>query len=154
VDLKHRLSNIETDCRDRMHGSLPHHRDHPSGGRFNGTYAPVREPSTASGTDIVAGGLFELDSGNCRFRAVSQYVARPPERSNTAPALNVHESEQSHSTSSATSLAVPSRLKVVRDTMAAIASGENWRIISVSQAAGATALTRMSVSAVPYPATL
>jgi hypothetical protein len=29
-----------------------HNRDHPSGGHFNGTYAPVREPSTASIADL------------------------------------------------------------------------------------------------------
>jgi hypothetical protein len=29
----------------------PHNRDHPSGGHFNGTYAPVGEPSTASRAD-------------------------------------------------------------------------------------------------------
>jgi hypothetical protein len=36
-----------------MHGSP--NRDRPSGDRFNGTYVPVGQPSTASGTDIAAG---------------------------------------------------------------------------------------------------
>jgi hypothetical protein len=48
VDLKHRLCDIETDCRDRLHAWLPHYRDRPNGDHFNGTYVPVEEPSTAS----------------------------------------------------------------------------------------------------------
>src|SRR5262249_33256624 len=48
VDLKHRLGDVETDCRDRLHAWLPHNRDRPSGDHFNGTYVPIGEPSTAS----------------------------------------------------------------------------------------------------------
>ena len=58
VYLKHRLGNVETDCRDRSM-ARPHNRDRPSGGHFNGTYAPVREPSTASIAD--AGARFAED---------------------------------------------------------------------------------------------
>jgi ABC-type uncharacterized transport system substrate-binding protein len=48
MHLKDRLGNIETDCGDRFHARLPQNRDRPSGDHFNGTYAPVGEPSTAS----------------------------------------------------------------------------------------------------------
>src|SRR5215813_7004911 len=48
VNLKHRLGDVETDCRDRLHAWLPHNRDRPSGDHFNATYVPMGEPSTAS----------------------------------------------------------------------------------------------------------
>src|SRR5215475_6637860 len=48
VNLKHRLGDVETDCRDRLHAWLPHNRDRPNGDHFNGTYVPMGEPSTAS----------------------------------------------------------------------------------------------------------
>src|SRR5215468_4967148 len=51
VNLKHRLGDVETDCRDRLHAWLPRNCDRPSDDHFNGTYAPVGEPSTASLAD-------------------------------------------------------------------------------------------------------
>ena len=60
VNLKHRLGDVETDCRDRLHAWLPHNRDRPNGDHFNGTYVPMGEPSTASGADssiVTAGDL-------------------------------------------------------------------------------------------------
>src|SRR5262245_16747174 len=51
VNLKHRLGDVETDCRDRLHAWLPHNRDRPNGDHFNGTYVPMGEPSTASEAD-------------------------------------------------------------------------------------------------------
>src|SRR5262247_2878584 len=60
VNLKHRLGDVETDCRDRLHAWLPHNRDRPSGDHFNCTYAPVGEPSTASGTDVRADDVLAL----------------------------------------------------------------------------------------------
>src|SRR5262249_3580386 len=48
VNLKHRLGDVETDCRDRLHAWLPHNRDRPSGDHFNATYVPMGEPATAS----------------------------------------------------------------------------------------------------------
>ncbi len=51
MDLKHRLGDVETDCRDRLHAWLPQCCDRPNGDHFNGTYVPVEEPSTASGAD-------------------------------------------------------------------------------------------------------
>src|SRR5215467_12051076 len=52
VNLKHRLGDVETDRRDRLHAWLPHNRDRPNGDHFNGTYVPMGEPSTASGADV------------------------------------------------------------------------------------------------------
>src|SRR5262249_34519286 len=63
VDLKHRLSDVETDCRDRLHAWLPRNCDRPSGDHFNGTYAPVGEPSTASTADNVKWPAIDLTSG-------------------------------------------------------------------------------------------
>jgi len=51
VDLKHRLRDVETDCRDRLHACLLHNCDRPNGDHCNGTYVPVEEPSTASIAD-------------------------------------------------------------------------------------------------------
>jgi hypothetical protein len=51
MNLKNRLCDIETDCRNRLHGPVLRigspHGDH-------GTYVPVEEPSTASKADKVA----------------------------------------------------------------------------------------------------
>ena len=54
VDLKHRLSDVETHRRHRLHVWLPHTRDRPSGDHFNGTYVAVGEPSTASKAELRA----------------------------------------------------------------------------------------------------
>ena len=58
VNLKDRLRDIETDCRDRLHDLAP-----PIRGGFNsthiyGTPVPVEEPSTASEADIGRKGPF------------------------------------------------------------------------------------------------
>jgi hypothetical protein len=50
VDLKNRLRNIETDCRNRLHAWLLR-----IVGTFHGTHVPVEEPSTASKADIICG---------------------------------------------------------------------------------------------------
>ena len=52
VNLKYRLCDIETDCRDRLRAWLPKNCDRPSGDHFIGTYVPVEEPSTASLPDL------------------------------------------------------------------------------------------------------
>src|SRR5262249_15536565 len=48
MDLENRLCDVETDCRNRLHGPVLRigspHGDH-------GTYVPVEEPSTASQPD-------------------------------------------------------------------------------------------------------
>src|SRR5262244_1736641 len=66
VDLKHRFSDVETDCRDRLHAWLPHNRDRPSGDHFNGTYVPMGEPSTASDADISPPALGEEGRSSSR----------------------------------------------------------------------------------------
>jgi hypothetical protein len=52
VDLKNRLCNIETNCRDRLHVWLLRIRGGLNSTHINGTSAPVEEPSTASKADI------------------------------------------------------------------------------------------------------
>ena len=47
VNLKNRLRNIETDCRDRLHVA-PSESWSPIGSHFLGASAPVEEPSTTS----------------------------------------------------------------------------------------------------------
>jgi hypothetical protein len=54
VDLKNRLSDVETDRRDPLHAALLRIVGHPSGNHLNGTYVPVEEPSTASEPDMGA----------------------------------------------------------------------------------------------------
>ena len=61
-----------------------------------------------------------------------QYVARPPERSKTAPVLNEQSSEHSQVTRRATSSTVPSRFNGVLASTALMASGENCLMRSVS----------------------
>jgi len=49
--------------------------------------------------------------------AGGQYVARPPEMSNTAPVVNEHSSDESHATSAATSSTVPGRPSGIFESM-------------------------------------
>src|SRR6266508_4915488 len=52
VDLKNRLGDIETDCRDRLHGWLPPNRGGLNSTHIHGASVPVEEPSTASKADM------------------------------------------------------------------------------------------------------
>ena len=52
VNLKDRLRDIETDCRDRLHDLAPPNRGGLNSTHFHGTHVPVEEPSTASQADI------------------------------------------------------------------------------------------------------
>jgi hypothetical protein len=48
VDLKYRLGNVETDCRDRLHDLAPPNRGGFNSTHIHGTHVPAEEPSTAS----------------------------------------------------------------------------------------------------------
>jgi hypothetical protein len=50
--LEHRLSDVDTNCRDRLHDLAPPNRGSSAGTHFHGTHVPVEEPSTASIADI------------------------------------------------------------------------------------------------------
>ncbi len=76
----------------------------------------------------------------------TQYRARPPDMSNTAPVLNELAAEQSHKTIPATSATLPRRFSGLAVTMVFTTSGPNLRMSSVSIGPGATQFTRMSVS--------
>jgi hypothetical protein len=52
VNLKHRLRDIETDCRDRLHDLAPPNRGCLNSTHIHGAHAPVEEPSTASTGDM------------------------------------------------------------------------------------------------------
>src|SRR6266496_3203162 len=52
MDLKNRLCDIETNCRDRLHGLAPPNQVTPLATTVRGTYVPVEGPSTASDSDI------------------------------------------------------------------------------------------------------
>src|SRR5262249_55230276 len=52
VDLKNRLSDIETNCRDRLHVWLLRIVGALNSTHIHGTSVPVEEPSTASKADI------------------------------------------------------------------------------------------------------
>jgi hypothetical protein len=55
VNLKDRLRNIETDCRDRLHDLAPPNRGSLNSAHIFGTHVPVEEPSTASEADLIVG---------------------------------------------------------------------------------------------------
>ncbi len=76
----------------------------------------------------------------------TQYRARPPDMSNTAPVLNELAAEQSHNTIPATSATIPRRFSGLAVTMVFTTSGPNLRMSSVSIGPGATQFTRISVS--------
>src|SRR5919108_2197661 len=72
-----------------------------------------------------------------------QYVARPPERSYTAPVVKVHSSDASQATSVATSAGVPTRpIGILATSMSTVSFVICWSS-SVPITAGATACTRM-----------
>ena len=54
VNLKDRLCDVETDCRDRLHDLAPPNRGGFNCTHIDGTHVPVEEPSTASGADSCA----------------------------------------------------------------------------------------------------
>src|SRR5262249_37145938 len=54
----------------------------------------------------------------------AQYVARPPEISNTPPVLNEHSSEASHATSAAISVVCPNRPIGMRESIYSIWSSD------------------------------
>src|SRR5215831_17036912 len=51
VNLKHRLCDIEADCRNRLHRLAPPNRRDLNSTHIHGAHAPVEEPSTASTAD-------------------------------------------------------------------------------------------------------
>jgi hypothetical protein len=55
LNLKNRLRDIETKCRNRLHDLAPPNRGRLNGTHTRGTHVPVEEPSTASDTDICDG---------------------------------------------------------------------------------------------------
>src|SRR5438094_10287378 len=83
-----------------------------------------------------------------------QYVARPPEMSNTAPVENEHSSEASQQTSAAISSTLTKRPMGIFDTMYLANSGVTCPIVAVCAAAGVTQLTRTPVCARSLPSTL
>jgi hypothetical protein len=52
VDLKDRLCDVETDCRDRLYDLAPPTRGALNSSHIHGIHATVAEPSTASEADI------------------------------------------------------------------------------------------------------
>src|SRR5271170_4512276 len=70
------------------------------------------------------------------WRPTIQYVARPPEMSNTAPVLNEHSRLASQQTSAATSSTSPKRSIGILERIYAICAGETCASIGVSIVAG------------------
>jgi hypothetical protein len=52
VDLKNRLRDIRTDCRNLLHDLAPPNRGGLNSTHIYGTHVPVEEPSTVSIADI------------------------------------------------------------------------------------------------------
>src|SRR5262249_20460200 len=67
VDLKNRLGDIETNCRDRLHVWLLRTVGALNSTHIHGTSVPVEEPSTASKADM-----------RPRFETIRANVRRPP----------------------------------------------------------------------------
>ena len=51
VNLKNRLRDVETDCRNRLHDLAPLNGGASISTHIHGTHVPVEEPSTASQAD-------------------------------------------------------------------------------------------------------
>src|SRR5450756_235409 len=73
-----------------------------------------------------------------------QYVARPPEMSNTAPVENAQSSDASHATIAASSSTRTKRPFGIFDSMKSMCCCVIWSKIAVLAAAGVTALTAIS----------
>src|SRR6202051_4441737 len=57
VNLKHRLRDIETDCRYGLHDLAPPNRGGLNSTHIQGTHVPVEEPSTASEAGVALVGI-------------------------------------------------------------------------------------------------
>ena len=68
-------------------------------------------------------------------------MARPPDRSNTAPVLNEHSAEASHATIAAASLTSRKRAIGIFDNMNSMCAGVIESKMAVFAAAGVTAFT-------------
>src|SRR5262249_33902810 len=71
VNLKYRLRDIETDCRDRLHDLAPPNRGRLKSTHIHGAHAPVEEPSTASTTDLASSKCQSAQVDQCAAAAVS-----------------------------------------------------------------------------------
>jgi hypothetical protein len=79
-----------------------------------------------------------------------QYVARPPEISNTAPVVNEQSCEAQNAASAAISSTVTKRPRGIFDSMKSMCCCVIWSKIAVLAAAGVMALTEMSLPAVSF----
>src|SRR5690242_20502200 len=86
-----------------------------------------------------------------RFPAPPQYVARPPEQSNTAPVVKEHSSLASQVIRAAISSTVPKRPIGILDSMKSMCSCVIWSKIAVRTAAGVTQFTVILVLASSLP---
>src|SRR4051794_4102646 len=84
----------------------------------------------------------------------SQYVARPPLRSNTPPVVNEQSSEHSHATSAAASAVFPNRPIGIFDRMYSTCCGVICLRMSVSITAGVMQFTRIPLVASSLPSAL
>jgi len=80
-----------------------------------------------------------------------QYVARPPEASNTAPVENEHSSLASQQISAAISCTAPKRPIGIFDSMKSMCCCDIWSKMAVRTAAGVTQFTRIPVFASSLP---
>src|SRR5581483_10334031 len=83
-----------------------------------------------------------------------QYVARPPEQSNTAPVENDASSLASQQINAATSSTVPNLPSGILESMKSMWVCDIWSNIGVRTAAGVTQFTRTDVCASSLPSDL
>src|SRR5437660_1355031 len=84
----------------------------------------------------------------------AQYVARPPERSNTAPVVNEHSAVHNHATIAAISSVMPKRPMGIFDNMKSMCAFVICSNMPVFTAAGVTQFTRTCVLASSLPSDL
>src|SRR5205814_6169716 len=96
----------------------------------------------------------DLTTGAAAAQLGRQYVARPPDKSNTPPVVNEQSSVHSHATSAAASSTLPNRPIGIFDSMYWTCCGVICRRISVSITAGVTQLTRTPRVANSLPSAL
>src|SRR5207253_850075 len=106
----------------------------------------------AFGTSAKTGAAARASAMNARvFFMGTQYTARPPDRSKTAPVENEHSSVQSHATRAAISSTWPKRPMGILDNMKSMCACVIWANMPVFTAAGVTQFTRTPVFASSLP---
>ena len=94
VNLKNRLCDVETDCRDRLHDLAPPNRGGLNSTHIHGTHVPVEEPSTASKADVAVCGT-AIEDVQEAFASRHRSAVREMTRSNSSAPSDIPFSKSS-----------------------------------------------------------